>query len=306
MHERRSRVAVVISVCLGTFLFSGCLPQLKGGLQVLTDDVPATVYLDGKLMEKTPYLNKDLKSADYMLEIRPDDVSYVPYQTKVTLKSGMLTVVNWKPGKRPETSGGVIFETESLRDKKMTELVITTIPDGGIIYVDGVARGFAPVTVQGLTKGEHQLEVRLPSYETQLQPINVLEGYRILVTAKLGKQEYQAPKPSSLATSSATLAATASASPSSSPNSSSTATTAATKKQTLPAPKVTIKSTNFFQNGKEVLRVRSDATASSRELGFATVGDDYKYLNERKEGWVKIQFGTQVGWIAQQFATVVE
>lgn len=301
MHERRSWLGVIVSVSLGTFLFSGCLPQMKGGLQVITDGVPSTVYLDEKMMEKTPYLNKDLKSADYMLEIRPDDASYVPYQTKVTLKSGMLTVVNWKPGKRPETSGGVIFETESLREKKMTELVITTIPDGGIIYVDGVARGFAPVTVQGLTKGEHQLEVRLPSYETQVQPINVLEGYRILVTAKLGKQEYQAPRPSSIATESTTTA-TAAARASSSP----TATTAATKKQTLPAPKVTIKSTNFFQEGKEVLRVRSDAAASSRELGFATVGDDYQYLNERKEGWVKIQFGTQVGWIAQQFATVVE
>ena len=302
MHERRSWIGVFVIVSLGAFLFSGCLPKLKGGLQVLTDDVPATIYLDGKVMEKTPYLNKELKSADYMLEIRPDDVSYVPYQTKVKLKNGMLTVVNWKPGKRPETSGGVIFETESLRNNRMTELVITTIPDGGIIYVDGVTRGFAPVTVQGLTKGEHQLEVRLPSYETQVQPINVLEGYRILVTAKLGKKEYQAPKTSSLATSSATVTATASAKT----NTSLTATSAATKKQTLLAPKVTIKSTNFFQNGKEVLRVRSDATTNSRELGFATVGDDYKYLNERKEGWVKIQFGTQVGWVARQFATVVE
>ena len=164
---------------LGTFLlvgvtaffFSACTPD-KSGLQVLSSDVPSAVYLDGKYLDRTPYINKDLKPAEYSLEIRPDDPSFVPYQTKLSMKKGVLTVVDWKPGKRPETSGGVIFETEALPDKKATELSITTIPDGGIIYVDGEAKGFAPVTVQNLDKGEHQFEVKLPSYEAIAKPIN--------------------------------------------------------------------------------------------------------------------------------------
>jgi len=275
--------------------FSACTSRLNGGLQVLSGDTPASVYLDGKFMERTPYVNKELKPADYTLEIRPDDTSFVPYQTKVSLKHGMLTVVNWKPGHRPETSGGVIFETEPLRDKKATELVITTIPDGGIIYVDGEAKGFAPATVQNLSKGEHQFEVRLPSYETQIHPINILEGYRILVTVKLGKQDYQAPRPSTV---SASPVATVSASPPS--------TVASTSAQALAPPKVVISKTNFFFNGKEVLRVRSDANASADELGYAPVGNEYRYLQESKEGWVKIQFDNQVGWVSRQFVSIIE
>lgn len=280
-------------IALVAVIFSGCQARLNAGLQVLTNDVAAAVYLDGKLMENTPYVNKELKAGDYSLEIRPQDSSLVSYQTKVSLKSGMLTVVSWQPGQRPETSGGVIFETEPLRDKKATELLITTIPDGGIIYVDGVARGFAPVTIPALTAGEHQFEVRLPSYETQTHPINLLEGYRVIVTVKLGKQDYQAPRTNpNPASVSAAVSATDPATASSS--------------ATLAPPKVIILRTGFIQNGRQVLRVRDAAGTTATELGFAPVGTEYRYLNEAQSGWVKIQFGDTPGWVSQQFVQIVE
>jgi hypothetical protein len=292
-------VAIILSA---SFLFSACTAGGKSGLQVLSSDIPSSVYLDGKFMEKTPYINKELKPAEYSLEIRPDDTSFVPYQTNISLKGGMLAVVNWKPGKRPETSGGVIFETEPLRDKKATELLITTIPDGGIIYVDGEAKGFAPVTVQNLPKGEHQFEVKLPSYGSQLHPINVLEGYRIIVTAKLGKQDYQAAPTDQPASPSTVVSP--SASPSASPR--VTLPSPSPKTATLPAPKITVNKTGFIQDGKEVLRVRSQPSSSGVELGFAPVGSEYIYLKESRDGWVKIQFGTQEGWVSRQFVTVIE
>lgn len=296
-----------------SFFFSGCTTRSKSGLQVLSGDTPSSVYLDGKFMEKTPYISKELKPADYSLEIRPDDSSFVPYQTKVSLKGGMLTVVNWKPGKRPETSGGVVFETEPLRDKRATELLITTIPDGGIIYVDGEAKGFAPVTVQNLAKGEHQFEVKLPSYSSQSHPINVLEGYRIIVTATLGKQDYQIPatdQPAANLSSSPSAVTSPSVSPLISPKATSPSPPSnpspSPKTTVLPPPKVTIQHTGFIQNGKEVLRVRSASSSTGTEIGFAPVGSEYVYLKESTSGWAKIQFGAQVGWVSRQFATVIE
>jgi hypothetical protein len=290
---------VVVIVGISLFL-SGCNSASNSGLQVQTGDIPASVHLDGKFAEKTPYVNRELKPGEYSLEIRPDDTSFVTYQTKVSLKRGMLTVVDWQPGKRPETSGGVIYETEPLREKTATEFLITTIPDGGIVYVDGEAKGFAPVTITNLAKGEHSFEVKLPSYTTQTHPINILEGYRIIATVKLGKQDYQA-QPTPAASSSAINTASAAAN-----TNSGAAQTASGSATNVPRPRAIIRQTNFFQAGKEVLRVRADANSSAREVGFAPVGQAYPYLKESKNGWVKIQFNGAPGWISQQFTAIEE
>src|SRR5258708_5162266 len=213
-------------------VFSACNPQdwkAKAGLQVETkmgnDDIPASIFLDGKYLEKTPYANNDIKPGDYTLEIRPDNPGLVPYQTAVSLKKGVLTFVLWNPGDRPETSGGVIYETEQLKDSRDSQLSVTTIPDGGIIRVDDQAKGFAPVLVEHTSAGEHSYEVSLPSYETQKNTVNVLEGFRMNVTVKLARQIFDtttASASANSASSSATLVATTSATV--------TATTSATAK----------------------------------------------------------------------------
>lgn len=280
-------------VVLAAVLISGCTAKNESGLQVLTNDISSAVYLDNKFVATTPYVDKQLKPGEYSLEIRPDDITYVPYQTKLSLKKGTLTVVNWHPGKRPETSGGVIFETEPLRDKKATELSITTIPDGGIIYVDGEAKGFAPVTVNNLSKGEHQFEVKLPSYESIAKPINILEGYRILVTVKLGKQDFPA------SFSAQTIIATGSS------QVATRSALSATSSTTVRGTTVTIQPTGYeLEDGREVLRVRSESNSGATEIGVAPVGNTYPYLQEVRDGWVKIQFGDQVGWVSLQFVNV--
>lgn len=318
-----SRWLTGLVLLVGVVFFSGCTGRNNAGLQVLSNDIPSSVYLDGKYVEKTPYIQKELKAGDYSVEIRPDDTTFVPYQTKVSLKKGMLTVISWKPGKRPETSGGVVFETEALQNNKATELIITTIPDGGIIYVDGVAKGFAPVTVQDLSPGEHQFEVKLPSYEPQTHPINMLEGYRILVTAKLGKQDYQSPRPQATTSATPLPSVTTSPSPSASPSTSASpspklspspaATTSAKPSPSvapvtgqIAPPKVVILKTNYFKDGVEVLRVRNGASPDATEIGVAPVGSEYTYLGEVKDGWAKMSFGQTPGWVSKQFVNVVE
>jgi hypothetical protein len=289
-------------------LFAACNPRdwrAKAGLQVETKvgtgAVQSSVLLDGKYLGKTPYANSDIKPANYTLEIRPDNPALVPYQTNISLKKGVLSFVLWKPGDRPETSGGVIYETESLKNPRESELSITTIPDGGIIRVDDQAKGFAPVLVEHITPGEHSYEVSLPSYEIQKNTINVLEGYRMNVTAKLARQVFDSPTPSAsptanLATASGILMATTSGK--------LQATTSAST--SLPKPKVHILSTKFLQDGKEVLRVRPTPDAGARTIGFAPVGNEYPYLKETMDGWYKISFENKPGWVSSHYAQLME
>ncbi len=291
---------------LATTFFSGCSIfdwNAKAGLQVITsDNVAAHVYLDGKLIDKTPFINRELKANEYTLLIKPDDSQLASYETKLSLKKGLLTVVTWKLGKRPETSGGVIYEMEKLTDNKNSELSLTTIPDGAIVHVDGKAQGFSPVLLEHLSAGEHEYEVTLPSYEVQKNTINVVQGFRMNITLKLAKQEYTpttdnaSPDVTPSATPSAQL--TVSPSPTASPS--------ADLNPAIPKPKIRIKPTGYFENGQESLHVRNDPTPESTSPGLAKVGSEYKYLNTLLDGWYKIEFNGKPAWVSGQYVELIQ
>lgn len=305
-------------------LFSGCslFTANKAGLQVITNDVAADIYLDGKKQGSSPYIGQDLKPGEYTLELKPIDATLTSYQTKVTLRKQLLTVLTWRPGDRPETSGGVLMEMDPLRNKNNAELSVITIPDGAIITLDDEAKGFAPVLVENIEPGDHQLEVRLPSYDSQVHTITVQQGYRMNVTVKLSKQQVASPtgelsgliassSTSLSASKSATLSGTASgsakktvASPSPAPKvspSPKAATSSAAKQGTT----VRIKPTGYKENGVEGLRVRTGSGPDYDQLGFAPTGSTYPYLNKEFDGWYQVNFEGKTGWISSAYAELI-
>jgi len=281
MKKILRQISLFLGLCSCSLLLSGCaLSDItqKSGLQVISSNVPSSIYLDGKYLNKTPYINKEIKAGDYTVALHPDDPTLASYETKISLKPGILSVVIWKPGTRPETSGGVTYEMEKLPYSKKSELSLITIPDSGIIRVDDQNKGFAPILVENISPGEHQYEVTLPSYEGQNHTINVLEGYRMNVTVKLAKLNL-VPTQSPQASASAS-AATASAT-------------------------IKIKSTGFFLNGQEVVKVRDAPNAFSNEVGTAAVGTVYPYKQISVDGWYKIEFNVKDGWVSEHFAQLL-
>ncbi|PIR59606.1 MAG: hypothetical protein COU68_04755 [Candidatus Pacebacteria bacterium CG10_big_fil_rev_8_21_14_0_10_45_6] len=284
-------------VLLDTML-SGCTlldRHTTGGLQIITSEKPSSVFLDGQYLEKTPFIEKNLKPGTYPLRIEPDDPSLAPYETSITLRSGLLTVVTWKPERNPELSGGVVYEMEPLKNKKQAEVAFITVPDGAIIAFDELEKEFSPTTFPDLSEGEHTFEITLPSYETQKHTLNVVPGYRVQVRAKLAKlagadaanlaqvTEEIVPPVEPVDAPVATKSASDSAS---------------TEKLVL------IKPTNFFNEGVESLRVRNNPNTESATLGFAASGSSYPYLGESLGGWYKIRFEQKEGWVSSSFADV--
>jgi hypothetical protein len=292
--------SLLIGLCLVmALIFSACNPlesKLKAGLQVITTDVPSSLFLNDQYLDKTPFIGKDLQPGLYKLRIQPDDPSLVAHETSISLKKGLLTVVTWKPGALAETSGGVTYEMEPLQDSSATELSFVTVPDNAIIKIDGRDNIFSPVIEAGLQPGQHEFEVTLPSYEAQRHTINVVAGYRITITVKLAKNagvEEAAATPSAIpapATPSATTPAQTSPT--------------VTPQPRVEGPSVTIQPTNFQVNGRQVLRVRDTASSSGRELGYAEVGERYQYLGVTQNGWHKISFNNAEGWVNGTYATL--
>jgi len=301
------RIVFLFVILFSSIVFSACNNPLakkaKSGLQVqITNEMNASVYLNGNYVEKTPFVSRELSPGEYDLKIQPDDPSLIPYETKISLKPGLLSVVTWKLAQRPEFSGGVIYEMEEISSSTNSEISFVTIPDGAIVTVAGKEKSFSPVILTDIIPGHVEFEVTLPSYDLQKHTINAIPGYRMLITVKLAKENLNKPeKKEEIIEKKVEEEITE-----------ETLSIPATKSATVSAvlattdEKVLIKSTNFFVNGKEVLRVRDLPEATGKELGFADVGKHYSYLEKTENNWINIEFDGQSGWVSKQYAELAK
>lgn len=279
----------ILILILSSLIFAGCNPldfNTKSGLQVITGEISASLFLDDQYLETTPYINKKIKPGSYSLRIQPADSNLIAYETPITLRKGLITVVSWKPGETSETSGGVIYEVEKLKNNKETILEFQTVPDNAIIHFDESVKQFTPLILNDVVEGNHSFEISLPSYETQKHSVKALKGHRVVVTLLLNKE-------GSLPT------------PTPTPKEETLESEESSSSSKLAGPKVQIVSTKFFVDDQEVLRVRSTPSASGIELGFAVVGQSYEYLDE-KTGWFQIKFQGEEGWISSDYSQKIE
>lgn len=226
---------LMVILLASSFFLTGCQQILerhsKSGLQVITDDVPSAVYIDGQYLNSTPLIEKELKPGEYMLRIEPNDSTLQPYETSIMLRKGLLSVVTWKPAKLPEMSGGVIYEMEPLKNSSTAEVSFVTTPEAAIVTLEGKDKEFSPVVFKDISAGNKSFEVTLPSYETQNHTINVQAGYRMLVRIKLAKLQAVGEVEKDTDSAVVTPEATSSASPT--PIASSSATPAPASTSTL-------------------------------------------------------------------------
>ena len=283
------RYRVLLLILVSIFL-TGCnlLPsKAKTGLQVMTNDAVSSVFINGQFIDKTPIIDKSLTPGVYELKIVPDDPLLMPYQTQVVLRERLLTVVTWIPGRSVETSGGVVYEMEPLRDKNLAEISFVTIPNEAIITLDEGKKEFAPKVYSNVSPGNHVYEATLPSFKAQRHTINVVQGYRMIIKITLAKiDEVSVVKDSQ----STEVVKSSSVS--------------AAIEATLAGKIVSILPTNYFIDGIEVLRMRKDPRSDGLEVGNVVVGKKLPLLAIEAD-WFKIKEASTEGWISNRYAEIL-
>ncbi len=278
-------VVIILTVSLGIFLIgfgSFKLTQKeRAGLQVITGNKPAGVFLDDRYLDRTPLIERNLRPGTYTIRIEPEDEKLSSYDTEVTLHPGTLTIITWNPGKTVETSGGVIYEMKKLKNNKTkTAINFISIPDKAIIKVDNKPTDFTPLLLDDLNPGEHRYEVSLPGYETQQHSLNLKKGYQVDTIIKLAKLT-NTDKPEE-----------------------PTPTQAPQPTESTSSARLTILKTGLVQAGTEILRVREEPSKTAKQIGVVYSGKQYPYLKE-KDGWYQIKFGEKlqnVGWVSAEYA----
>jgi uncharacterized protein YgiM (DUF1202 family) len=270
----------VLIIAATAFFLAGYYKPKPAGIRV--DAVPAaSVYIDGQPIGKTP-LKQTLEAAPITLRLVPDDASknFLPYETKITLTSGIETVVRREFGTTEDTSSGDVISFIKSEGKSVS-LVVVSSPDNAQVSLDGVTRGFSPYKNLTISPAQHQITVKAPGYRDRVMTVNTLVGYQLTVFAKLAKgvQEESID----------TVATTPSPTP-----------TAKTYVEILKTP------TGF-------LRVRTLPGTLGEEIAEVKPGEKYLYLEtDSASGWYKIQYQEPApglpngitGWVSNQYSQV--
>lgn len=303
-------VAVVVGlIFLGRNLLAG---RKKAALSVNTSP-RATVFLDGEHLGSTPYYNEALKAGEFVLKIVPESTgqALTPWEGRVSLSPGILTVVNRELGLTQDDSSGEILSFEPLADKNAISVSVVTTPDGAVVNLDGEPRGFAPLTLDNITEGDHILLVSSPGFKERTIKAKTVKGHKLIASVQLGRETVTVPteeetaestpsaspspkvSPKPTATPKATASPVPTATPKASPKASPTS--------SLPRPYVLIKSPDTGW-----VRVRSEPSTSGTELAKVNDGEQFP-LQDEQSGWYKIEYDTaKSGWISGQYAEKFE
>lgn len=198
-------ISIIAIISLTSVIASGCGIEQKrqrAGLQITTVEATAAAYLNGSYINKTPLIEKNLRPGTYTIRLVADDTALAPYEDQITLHSGTLSTLTWKPASNDALASSVIYELESLTEnlpfwrklfqtteqKTTGELKIVSEPDNAIITLaDQHDRQFTPYVFLALPAGQIDYSVFLPSYETHQHTLDIKPGYRTTAKIKLAK-----------------------------------------------------------------------------------------------------------------------
>ncbi len=319
--KRRISFLLWIIPCMA---MAGCtLPFAKqnyAGLQVESEP-KAEVYIDGKHAGETTYYDTKVKAAEHIVKLVPLSGSTDPWETKITLNPGLLTIIGKTFATTPQESSHYILALEKISNNKTAELTIVTTPENAIVRLDDQPKGFSPLTNLDITPDKHKVTLTVPGYKTQNISITTTAGYRVILTAELGKSLSLQLTATAAATPSATPSATMtpSVSPSPTPKTSPTpkpspsaAPTPTPKASATPRPSPTAALAKpyveILTTPTGWLRVRSEPNGLvENEVAKVNTGETYPFIESNDTGWYKIEYepGKQ-GWVAATYAKLVK
>ncbi len=191
-------ITLILILVGGFFVFQYLLPQLRppqGFLKV--ESIPtAEVFLDGKLIGKTPLQEKNLKVGDYNLVLKAniptlpknsdnqENTKVVELKQKIDLQGSAVTVVRYEFAPNGAFSSG-----EILGLRKGAGISVVTSPENAEISLDGKSLGESPLS-QVIEPGVRTLRVSKEGYLSREIGINIEKGFRLTAWVSLALNPY--------------------------------------------------------------------------------------------------------------------
>ena len=271
----------IIGVATAHFL--GLFKGNDAGLLIDTDPV-STVFINGHNAGQTPF-ETTLKPGEVLISIKPEgqeDQILDDYETKLTLVSGIKTIINRSFRENDDDTSGVTVSFEKVGGKASIITVVST-PDNAKVLVDGKNYGYTPIRFT-VPAGSHDLQLEVDGYITKTLPIESYNGHKLTASVKLAKAEIVTEPETEVAVLAEEI-------------------------------EVEVKERiRIDDNQVGFLRVRSGANIGFPEIGRVLPGEEYDVLETGEQvTWYKIQLKDEEGlpsgrqgWVSGEFVTPIK
>lgn len=242
----------------------------KGALQVTSSPV-SEVYLNGKLIGKTPFCKCDLpnliQTGNYTIRLIPLSGDSQPFEQQITISPKIITAVDRTFGQGILGEGSILTFTP-LSDTTDTQISVVSFPDKAQVFLDNNPVGSSPIILKKVTDSDHEIKVTKDGYKDKIVNISTKQGFQLDATIFMEV--------------------------------STSAQNIATPSASVTPTKIQI---TILQTPTGFLRVRQDPSVGALQIGQVNPGDKFDLLNEQN-GWYQIQLpsGTK-GWVSSQYAT---
>jgi len=288
-------VGILVIGLIGFIVKAKFFPMAKAALKV-SSTPPAQVFLDGKEIGTTTLEKENLKPGEKTLRLVPQSTAttYFPWEIKIKLTNGTVTVVTREFGETESLSAGEIMTVEKIADKKSASLAVISMPDSVAVSLNNETKGFSPVNLDKLTAGSYDVRLSASGYKERSVRIVLVDGSRLILNVKLAEEEKEEETTEAEVTGTPT--------PSLTPGPTGKVTPKVTPKTTPPPkPYILIKETPTGW-----LRVRVEPSISATESAKVNPGEMYSLIEE-KSGWYKIEYEKdEEGWVSGQYAEKYE
>jgi hypothetical protein len=274
-------LGIVGIVVAATFFIIGRFRPKVGGILIETNP-SALILINGEEVGRTPYEDKR-NPGEVILKLIPEsfETPLAPYETRVDIVTGVLTVIKRDFGEFEETSGGEIISFEKIA-KNETSLVVVSIPDSAQLSIDGHQRAITPHKASNIEAGDHTLQLSANGYMDRFVPVKTHRGYKLTAIVQLvstGQIFGETVEEEEVVEEEERIQET--------------------------EPQVEILSTSVG-----FLRVRSEPSTLGKEISRVKPGEVYELVDtDEKTGWFKIEYlpaqageEGKTGWISNQYA----
>lgn len=256
--------------------------NIFGKLKVVSSP-ESSIFINNLAIGKTSFEDK-YKVGEYILKLIPEGTATdtASWQGKINIYKNALTYVNRELGSSDITSAGEIFTTTKMekppRNSGYGEVFIETEPNGAIVYLDNDEKGVAPLVMEDVLRGDHELSVFMPGFLRRTQKINVDPGFRVNAIFKLAIDQNQRISPTP-----------------------QTGKKEATESAKTGKTFIVVKDTPTGW-----LRVREEPSIAASEEAKVNPKDKFEVLEE-KNGWFRISYKDgQEGWVSGEYVSKEE
>lgn len=295
----------LVGVVVKTQFFS---KEGPGALQV--SSIPkATVFLNDNQIGITPFYDDQIEPGEYTVKLVPEasENDLISWEGKVQVTPSILTVINRELGGDESASSGEILSLEKIGQKDMASLSVISVPDQAVVKVNGDPKGFAPVLVEDLMPGDHQVVVSAPGYQERIVSANTVAGYKLTVNVKLaqtveGIEEGEEGEDED--NDEGDVEGDEDEKDEEDEDGKPTPTPKEKSTDTPDKPYIEVKETSTGW-----LRVRTEPSTGTESTEVAKInpGDQYPYLGEEKNGWYLIEYEDgEEGWVSGTYVELFE